>query len=260
MSIGTKLDYLLKKNGRNANEVAEALGVNPQTLYAILKRNNTKTDINLLRKLASEFSVALEYFCDSAGDLSEDDENGIIDSYNRLDKRDREIVDLILNKGANGASNAVGVSKSISASNASGISAFNAKEIKISNSGDEKMREIPLYDLPASAGTGSPLENSYYELIKIPMSPPAEAATYAIRVSGDSMEPEYFDGEIALVKHQRFLNDGDIGIFTLNGEGFIKKYSKRGLISLNKKYPLIKIRTGDDCRINGKVVGKIISA
>ena len=44
-------------------------------------------------------------------------------------------------------------------------------------------------------------------------------------VSGDSMEPEFHSGEIAWVSQQDTLCDGEIGIFGLNNEAYIKTVS-----------------------------------
>ena len=41
--------------------------------------------------------------------------------------------------------------------------------------------------------------------------------------SGDSMEPEFHDGQIAWVLQQESVANGEIGIFALNGEAYIKK-------------------------------------
>ena len=59
-------------------------------------------------------------------------------------------------------------------------------------------------------------------------------------VSGDSMEPEFHSGEIAWVSQQDTLCDGEIGIFGLNNEAYIKKLKRYAdrlyLVSLNSKY------------------------
>lgn len=63
MGIGDKLNMLLKQRDRNINELASTIGVSPQTLYSISKRNNTKVDLDVLQKIADELSVTLDYFC-----------------------------------------------------------------------------------------------------------------------------------------------------------------------------------------------------
>ena len=68
------------------------------------------------------------------------------------------------------------------------------------------------------------------------------------------------DGQIAWVLKQDFVENGEIGIFSLNGEAYIKKLQddKNGvfLISLNEKYPPISVGENDRFDILGKVVGK----
>ena len=116
-----------------------------------------------------------------------------------------------------------------------------------------KLLKIPYYDYPASAGTGIPLDTDNHSSLEIPADLDVSCA---IRVSGDSMEPKFYDGDIVLVKEQKTLNLGDIGVFILNGEGYIKKYSKAGLESLNKKYSVIKISEDDTCEFFGKAIKK----
>ena len=81
-----------------------------------------------------------------------------------------------------------------------------------------------------------------------------------VRISGDSMEPEFHDGQIAWVLQQESVANGEIGIFALNGEAYIKKLQndKDGifLISLNEKYAPIKVGENDRLDIFGKVLGK----
>lgn len=83
-----------------------------------------------------------------------------------------------------------------------------------------------------------------------------EDTTFGVRISGDSMEPEFHDGQIAWVLQQESVANGEIGIFALNGEAYIKKLQndKDGifLISLNEKYAPIKVGENDRLDIFGK--------
>ena len=119
-------------------------------------------------------------------------------------------------------------------------------------------RQIPLYDMPASAGSGVFLDSDSYTLIDVDENVP-EAATLAVRISGDSMTPLFNDGQIVYVHHQQELENGEIGIFVLNGEAFCKKLDSESgsvrLISLNPKYQPIKIKYSYELRVIGKVVG-----
>ncbi|MCU6720711.1 S24 family peptidase [Porcipelethomonas ammoniilytica] len=46
----------------------------------------------------------------------------------------------------------------------------------------------------------------------------------AVRISGDSMEPTYCDGDILLVEGLPYINISDIGVFVVNGDGYVKEY------------------------------------
>ena len=98
------------------------------------------------------------------------------------------------------------------------------------------------------------------ETVRIDESILPEDTTFGVRISGDSMEPVFHDGQIAWVLQQESVANGEIGIFALNGEAYIKKLQndKDGifLISLNEKYAPIPV--GEDNRLDifGKVLGK----
>ena len=103
-------------------------------------------------------------------------------------------------------------------------------------------------------------ENAVSETVRIDESILPEDTTFGVRISGDSMEPEFHDGQIAWVLQQESVANGEIGIFALNGEAYIKKLQndKDGifLISLNEKYAPIKVGENDRLDIFGKVLGK----
>ena len=115
-------------------------------------------------------------------------------------------------------------------------------------------RVFRLYDLPVSAGTGTYLDSSEYEEITADDLIPDDM-DYAVRVSGDSMEPQYFNGQIVFIKEQETLENGEIGIFYLNGDAYLKMLKDDTLVSLNKKYKPIKILEHDEFRVFGKVIG-----
>ena len=116
--------------------------------------------------------------------------------------------------------------------------------------------QIPLFDLPASAGFGLPLEGDYRTIIEAPDTPLNRKADFCIRVAGDSMEPDYSDGDIVLVKKSE-VYIGDIGIFVLDGESYIKELGKDVLISRNPKYNDIPLSDYDRIMVAGKVIGKL---
>ena len=98
------------------------------------------------------------------------------------------------------------------------------------------------------------------ETVRIDESILPEDTTFGVRISGDSMESVFHDGQIAWVLQQESVANGEIGIFALNGEAYIKKLQndKDGifLISLNEKYAPIPVGEDDRLDIFGKVLGK----
>lgn len=79
-------------------------------------------------------------------------------------------------------------------------------------------------------------------------------------VEGDSMEPHIYEGDLALVKIQPVLENGDLGVMIYNGEATLKRYRRQswGIIlePFNPEYEKMYIRGQDlnDLYIFGKVV------
>ena len=115
-------------------------------------------------------------------------------------------------------------------------------------------RLLRLYDLPASAGSGTFLDEGASRMIEVPAYVPSDA-DFALRVSGDSMEPLLLDGQLIYVKVQPTLEVGEIGVFGLNGDSYVKMLGHNELLSVNPGYDPIKISEFDTVHIFGKVVG-----
>lgn len=118
------------------------------------------------------------------------------------------------------------------------------------------MREIPLYLLSASAGVGSYLDSDSYDYEAFPAEIIPPNTKFAIRVMGDSMEPAFYTDDIVFVYPTQRIEENDIVILTINGDGYIKEYHPDGFYSLNTKYAPIRPTEYDEVRIIGKVVGK----
>lgn len=118
------------------------------------------------------------------------------------------------------------------------------------------VRQIALYDLPASAGTGHLLDSDHYEMMDVDDTVP-DCATFAIRISGDSMTPRFADQQIVFIRQTPTLEQGQCGVFILNGDAYCKLLggdTTPELISLNKKYAPIRIKPDDELRVVGEVV------
>ncbi len=123
---------------------------------------------------------------------------------------------------------------------------------------EAQLRALPLYTLAVSAGTGQFLDNAGYDMVEVGSEVPAQA-DFGVRIAGDSMEPRFIHGQIVWVRRQESLENGEIGIFLYNGEGYCKRLSTEGgqpaLLSLNPAYGPIRVLPRDEFRVFGKVIG-----
>lgn len=117
-------------------------------------------------------------------------------------------------------------------------------------------RIIQYYQRLASAGKGEYLfDDIPTDTIKVKDTPVSRKADFVIGVNGNSMEPDYHDGEKVFVEKTSDLETGEVGIFVRGEECFIKELGKNGLISRNEEYPLIT--PSEDIKVVGKVIGKV---
>lgn len=131
------------------------------------------------------------------------------------------------------------------------IDALELERQKIS----ERLQSIRMYTYfggIACAGPGFYFDDIPTETIEAPDM----GGDFIIGVNGDSMEPDYHDGDKLYVKKTEHISHGDVGIFTIGNECFLKEYGEDGLISRNKEYD--DIPGTEDVRLIGKVIGKVV--
>ncbi|MDO4811553.1 MAG: helix-turn-helix domain-containing protein [Eubacteriales bacterium] len=83
-------------------------------------------------------------------------------------------------------------------------------------------RVIPLYCSPAAAGFAAPVFGEDYEPLTVTGDVPM-GAELAVRIQGDSMAPYIADGSVVYVNHDP-LQNGDVGIFCVDGDMLCKQY------------------------------------
>ncbi len=86
---------------------------------------------------------------------------------------------------------------------------------------------MPVSDLPVSAGTGAFLDEGNFEMVSFPESSIPDGAEFGVRVSGDSMEPVYHDGQIVWVQQCENTRTGEVGVMIYDGQGYIKAYAEQ---------------------------------
>lgn len=111
---------------------------------------------------------------------------------------------------------------------------------------------LPYFLQPSSAGTGQTVGEDPPEEKQLKKEPP-KGASYITRVSGDSMEPTYHDGDLLFVSGIPEIRRGQIGIFFMDGQQWVKELGNGILISHNPQYAPRPFT--EDVRCQGLVLG-----
>jgi len=120
----------------------------------------------------------------------------------------------------------------------------------------EKRSEYHVYE-KLSAGIGASIYGDLvYDIVYYNEELPHDFASW---VDGDSMEPTYQNGEVALIRETGFDYDGAVYAVVWNSQTYIKKvYCEEDglrLVSINKDYPDKFAPFDENPRVVGKIVG-----
>lgn len=123
----------------------------------------------------------------------------------------------------------------------------------------EKLYEYRVYE-KMSAGIGASVyDDRNYDTVYFNEE---LAHDFASWVSGDSMEPKYQDGSVALIRETGFDYDGAVYAVVCNNQTYIKRVYREEeglrLVSINPRYDDILISYDKDPRVVGIIVGNFI--
>lgn len=110
-----------------------------------------------------------------------------------------------------------------------------------------------------SAGTGEMQLDEVIEEVEIPVEMiPNQHYDMLLQVNGDSMEPMFRNKEYIFVRKTEDLRSGQIGVFIIDGESYLKKVYINDdhikLVSLNQKYDDLIFSDVNDIEVIGTVV------
>ncbi|MEG2007352.1 MAG: S24 family peptidase [Oscillospiraceae bacterium] len=211
--IGLTLKRIIDESGTNVNELSRRTGIPAQTLYSLIRRDSMKIDFEVLLRLCEALDAPVERFYDGRGpELPKPEEWALVSRWRRLDAHGQKLTELVMNAE---------------------LSRLDQPE----EEQPEPEKIIPLYLSPAAAGFASPVPGEDFEEYSVPA---ASRADFAVRISGNSMEPYIADGSIVLVKRGETIRDGDVGLFFADFGMVCKQYCQDYagnvyLFSLNRK-------------------------
>jgi len=121
-----------------------------------------------------------------------------------------------------------------------------------------KLVPVPIIGTVRAGSDGSLACEEYLGSELVELDTVKDGDYFFLRVKGDSMYPEIFEGDLVLVRKQPDVESGELAVVIVNGdEGVVKKVIKKEnaivLQSLNPKYEPIVITEGQDFMIVGKV-------
>ncbi|MDR0859330.1 MAG: helix-turn-helix domain-containing protein [Oscillospiraceae bacterium] len=198
------VSQLLREKGISKSDLSRMGGIPYTTIDGWYKKGTTGVRLETLRKLTSFFDVSFDYLVtgqDTSG-LTRKEEI-VMSKYRKLDEHGQRLITLALDEE---------------------LRRIREEQPQPEYSPEQAEREIPLYLTLAAAGYAAPLDGVDYEMLTVGPGVPA-AAQFAMKITGDSMEPVINDGQIVYcVKEGANLFDGDIGIFCVDGSYYCKRY------------------------------------
>lgn len=230
--IGERIKVARLAKNLYQGDLADLIGVK-QASVSTWECGTAKPDCVTFLKICEALDITPNQLFGVDSDSPTTDEMFLLTKYRNLDEHGKSVVDSVLS--------------------------LEYENITMRKMRKHKIRNIRIdfYDYPASAGTGNFLETEQPEAIYVRDTEIAESADYVIPISGDSMEPTYHDGDKIFVEKCDTIREGEIGIFIINGDAFIKELGNKCLISHNEKYRPIPIRATDSVYCCGRVLGVV---
>ena len=251
MNFSEQVKKVKNEKGITNERLSSQSGIPFSTINKILSNDAANPKLDVVIAIATALDCPISYLIDGEGEfvnqsLSEE-EKSFIKSYRQLDTHGKELVSLVLQKEAERIEG-----------RAEKAAPAVSKILHLSDSdASSSMRKIPLFDLPVSAGLGVFLDSDSAETLEIKLTKTSGQADFALRISGDSMEPTFSNGEIILVKKQESVERGELGVVIGDGEGYFKRFMGDCLRSLNPSYDDIPLSNFKSLSCCGKVIGQL---
>lgn len=237
MAFKDRIKEARKRAGLSQKDLAERLNVSPQ-LVSFWEKGKNSPNERAIYGLMKELGVDANYlYQDEMAETSRDkitaEEMGFIYRLRELNEKEKNLVDGVINDLLDLQDNR---EKGSAVSNISYL-------------------QKPFGYARPSAGSGNFISDEMGEIL-VQDTPVARRADFVLQIDGKSMEPKLKDGDFVLVKKQDDVEDGEIGVWLVDENVYIKQRSSDGLHSLNPDYPDVELNENSSIYCYGKVIGK----
>ena len=258
------MDYIarikkIKSERKITNErLSELTGIPLGTLSKILAGISDSPKLANIVAIADALGCTLDYIVSGITENNNNytllpDEIELIEDIRALDAHSLELVKMVVTKELERGTQSAKDRPTVVISKTE----VSKKMGYMGSSSGLSRRNVPVYQMPVSAGPGVYIDDSTTEEISIPDNDKTATCDFALRVSGNSMEPIYHNGDLILIEDCDSVEVGELGIFVLDGDGYFKKFGGDRLISLNPEYADILIRSFSEAVCCGRVIGKL---
>ena len=249
-SIGTRLKESREKKGLLQSELAKLIGVKSAGVISNWEQDVCKPDANKMVKICQVLGISLSYLLnyygtEKAPSLS-DEAMKLATDYDDLDRHGKRMVRLVTDEE-------MARRDEEERQKQAAILRERREEMEAAEEiAPEDIYSIPLYSLPMSAGTGQEAGQEYPEDFLLKKRPP-RGTSFIARVSGNSMEPTYHNGDLVFIHATVDIRPSQTGAFLMDGQLWIKELGDGILISHNPDYEPRQFT--EDIRCQGLVLG-----
>jgi len=274
MSFIENAKKLKKEKGYTTNELSKICGIPLGTLSKLFSGIIEEPKLSAAVAISKALGTTVDDLCELRDVNYSADEIELLSKYRQLDSYGKNLANIIIGnelQRLNAVSSPQAEQSTVAPeplrSENSFSDSFKKEERKKKDTAatitpspaEYSIRSLPLYNTPVSAGLGEFLDDSDVSTIRVKNTGKVVEASFALRVNGDSMMPEYADGDILIIKEQNSVLDGELGIFICDGQGYFKKFGGDKLISLNPDYDDLLLSDFTQSSCVGLVLGRLKS-
>lgn len=252
MAFIDRLKEARLKNGLTQEKLAKEIGVAKST-YTGYEKGNSEPNMFVLSKIMDVLGIDANYLYQDEVRMrhesraTPEEMENLVKKYRALDDYGKEAVDGVLDvefrrhEAERMASAAVKIKEQ-------------RQEMEVA---EETAPGLVYFTIPRqlyAMGAGGGQYNDYQstENQRLIKEPP-RGTSYIAPVSGDSMEPTFHDGDLLFVRATVDIRPGQIGVFFMGGQQWVKECGDGELISHNPAYDPEPFT--EDVRCQGIVLG-----